>query len=270
MPVYNEERTVAQAVTAVLSERYPCKTELVVVDDGSTDATPQILAARDGQPGLRLLRHPRNRGKGAALMTGAAVAAGTHIVPFDADLEYVPDDLSRMVQPVLAGRTAIVYGTRLFGVNTVYQSYRSAMGNRALTLAANVLFDAYVSDIHTCLKLIPLDLFRALDLHEQGFGLDTEMTAKLLRSGLRPFEVPVSYHSRSYPEGKKITWRDGVECLRILARVKRGGVQAAVRDPRLPGEWSAVRTPPPGAAAPVAAAALPVEHSRAEAVTHVS
>lgn len=229
MAAYNEERTVAQAVNAVLSTRFPCETELIVVDDGSTDATPQILAARIGLPRLRIFAHSRNRGKGAAVITGASVATGTHIVPFDADLEYLPADLSRLMEPVLAGRAEVVYGTRMFGVNTVYQSYRSAIGNRALTFAANVLFDSYVHDIHTCLKLLPLDLFRALELHEEGFGLDTELTAKLLQRGLRPFEVPISYHSRSYYDGKKITWRDGVDCLRILGRVRLRGHQAGQR-----------------------------------------
>jgi dolichol-phosphate hexosyltransferase len=220
MAAYNEERTVGQAVNAVLSTSFPCEIELIVVDDGSTDATPEILAARESHPRVRVLSHSCNRGKGAALMTAASAAAGTHIVPFDADLEYVPEDLVKLVTPVLEGRADVVYGIRLFGVNTVYQSYRSAIGNRALTLAANVLFDSYVSDIHTCLKLLPLELFTALDLCEHGFGLDTEITAKLLQLGLRPFEVPVSYHSRSYLDGKKITWRDGVECLGILVRVR--------------------------------------------------
>jgi glycosyltransferase involved in cell wall biosynthesis len=219
MPAYNEERTLARAVDAVLSATYPCEVELIVVDDGSADSTPEILAAVD-DPRARVFRHPLNRGKGAALQTAARVATGTHIVPFDADLEYSPADLPRLVEPVLRGRCDVVYGTRLFGVNTVYQSYRLAMGNRAMTLAANVLFDAYLSDLHTCLKLMPLDLFRMLELNETGFGLDTEITARILKNGIRPFEVPVSYHSRSYEDGKKITWRHGVECLEVLARVR--------------------------------------------------
>ena len=115
-----------------------------------------------------------------------------------------------------------MFGTRLFGLNTVYQSYRYAMGNRLTTLAANLLFDAYLSDLHTCLKLVPLPLFRTLALREHGFGLDTEITASLLRGGVRPFEVPVTYYSRSHAQGKKLTWRDGVACLHILGRVRFG------------------------------------------------
>ena len=219
MPVFNEQRTVAEAVAGVLHADYPCDFELIVVDDGSVDATPQILQALR-HPNAVVVPHPRNLGKGAALLTGAQVATGTHLVPFDADLEYDPADLAGMVAPVLQGRCEIVYGTRLFGAHTRYQSYRHALGNRALTFAANVLFDAYLSDLHTCLKLVPVGLFRDLELSEDGFGLDSEITAKLLQRGIRPFEVPVSYHSRSIDHGKKITWRDGVECLQVLTRVR--------------------------------------------------
>ena len=229
MPAYNEQNTIAQAIASVLSTHYPCDTELIVVDDGSSDATAEILTALS-HPNCVVVSHPRNLGKGAALQTGAAIANGTHLVPFDADLEYDPTDLAAMVTPVIQGRSEVVYGTRLFGANTRYQSYRHAVGNRALTFAANVLFDAYLSDLHTCLKLVPVDLFRELALSEDGFGLDTEITAKLLRRGLRPFEVPVSYHSRSFERGKKITWRDGVECLRVLAQVRLGAHPQHVRN----------------------------------------
>jgi dolichol-phosphate hexosyltransferase len=224
MPAYNEQRTLAHVVKTVLTTDYPCDFELIVVDDGSTDATPEILAGIK-HPNARVYRHPRNMGKGAALMTAAALATGTHIVPFDADLEYAPSDLARMLEPVIAGRCDVVYGARLFGVNTVYQSYTHAVGNRALTLAANMLFDSYLSDLHTCLKLLPLELFNQLDLRENGFGLDTEITAKMLKLGVRPFEVPISYHSRSVAEGKKIGWQDGVECLQVLTRVRFRGAR---------------------------------------------
>jgi hypothetical protein len=221
MPAYNEQRTIASAIASVLMASYPCDYELIVIDDGSSDGTPEILRALN-HPKARVITHPRNLGKGAALQTGACVASGTHLVPFDADLEYDAGDLSLLVAPIMQGRSDVVYGARLFGANTRYQSYRHALGNRALTLAANLLFDSYLSDIHTCLKLVPVPLFRELDLSEDGFGLDTEITAKLLARGIQPFEVPVSYHSRSVQHGKKITWRDGVECLQVLARVRSG------------------------------------------------
>jgi dolichol-phosphate hexosyltransferase len=219
MPVYNEERTIAHAIAEVLSAELDCAFELIVVDDGSSDGTPEILKALR-HPRARVISHPQNLGKGAALQTGAAVARGTHLVPFDADLEYEPEDLSRLLAPVMQGRCEVVYGVRLFGAHTRYQSYKHRLGNRALTLAASLMYDASLSDIHTCLKLLPVELFRELELSEDGFGLDTEITAKLLARGTPPFEVPVSYHSRSVAHGKKINWRDGVQCLRVLARVR--------------------------------------------------
>ena len=191
MPAYNEQRTIGGAIAAVLSTDYGCPFELIVVDDGSSDETPSILGSLR-HPQAVVVTHPRNLGKGAALQTAARCASGTHLVPFDANLEYDPADLAAMVKPIVAGRCDVVYGTRLFGANTRYQSYRHAQGNRMLTLAANVLFDACLNDLHTCLKLVPVDLFRKLDLRENGFGLDTEITAKLLKRGIRPLEVPVT------------------------------------------------------------------------------
>lgn len=219
MPVFNEGAFIGEAIREVLRVEYPCPVELIVVDDGSTDATPLELALIDDAR-VRVHRQPTNLGKGAAVRAGAQLATGTHILPFDADMEYSPADIPRLLGPVIAGRYDVVYGTRLFGSNTVYHSYRYAAANRAMTLAANILYDACLSDLHTCLKLVPLDLFRSLPLREAGFGLDTEVTASLLRLGVRPFEVPVSYHSRTHAEGKKINWRDGVACLQILGRVR--------------------------------------------------
>jgi len=219
MPAYDERDTIRAAVEAVFAQEYPCEIELVVVDDGSEVPVANLISHID-DPRLLVYRHPANLGKGAALRQAAAIASGTHMVPLDADLEYDPADIVPMLAPVLAGRCDVVYGARLFGTNTRFQSYRHAVANRGLTLAANVLYDAYISDLHTCLKLMPLELFRSFPLRESGFGLDTEITACILKTGTRPFEVPVSYHSRSRAQGKKITWHDGVRCLQILARVK--------------------------------------------------
>jgi glycosyltransferase involved in cell wall biosynthesis len=219
MPAYNEGRTIAQVIERVLSVPYPCPIELIVIDDGSFDNTADVLKAI-GDPRVVVTRHPTNLGKGAALLTGLSLVNGTHVVPFDADLEYEPRDLISLLQPALLGRSDVVYGSRLFGANTVFQSYRYAMGNKFTTLLANVLFDAYISDLHTCLKLMPTRLLRDLILQEQGFGLDTEITANVLKLGYRPFEVPVSYHSRTHAQGKKLKWRDGVACVGILVRVR--------------------------------------------------
>jgi dolichol-phosphate hexosyltransferase len=224
MPSYNEDATVVSAVHAILKQAYPCPVELVVVDDGSITPVKDLLAGLI-DPRLVLIRHATNLGKGAALRQAAAVATGTHMVPFDADLEYDPADLLAMLAPVIGGRCDIVYGTRLFGANTRFQSYHHGLANKFLTLAANVMYNVYLNDLHTCLKLMPLELFRNFPLRETGFGLDTEITAQILRAGHRPFEVPVSYHSRSREQGKKISWRDGVDCLAILARIRSGPVR---------------------------------------------
>lgn len=219
MCAFNEEQRIGQAIQEVLSTPYPCAIELIIVDDGSTDATSEIVE-QFSDPRITLHRNEINRGKGASLRTASHIASGTHILPFDADLEYSSEDIPRIIEPIMKRRYEVVYGVRLFGFNTVYQSYRYAMGNRLLTRAVNILFDANLSDLHTCLKLMPLDLFKSIELRESGFGLDTEVTASLLRLGIRPFEVPVSYYSRSHSQGKKINWRDAFVCLAILLRVR--------------------------------------------------
>jgi glycosyltransferase involved in cell wall biosynthesis len=218
MAAYNEERTIMRVVHGILSTRFPCEVELIVVDDGSVDATPDLLKEVD-DPRVIVPRHAKN----SSIMTAASLATGTHIIPFDADMEYAPEDIADMLVPVIKGRCDVVYGVRLFGCNTVYQSYRYAIGNKVMTHFANVIYNSYLSDMHTCLKLIPLPMFRGLNLTETGFGLDTQVTAMMLLSGVRPFEVPVSYYSRSHEEGKKINWRDAVWCLWILIRTRLAG-----------------------------------------------
>jgi glycosyltransferase involved in cell wall biosynthesis len=219
MPVYNEESTIVRAVEEITSVDYPCEIELIIVDDGSTDTTG-ILISQIRDDRVMVHTHVVNQGKGAALLSAASLASGTHVLPFDADLEYLAEDIPRILEPVLKGRCNVVYGTRLFGFNTVYQSYRYAAGNRLLTFLANVFFDASLSDLHTCLKLMPAAVLKDLRFREVRFGLDTEVTALLLRQGVRPFEVPVSYYSRSHAQGKKITWRDAIKCVWILLRMR--------------------------------------------------
>jgi glycosyltransferase involved in cell wall biosynthesis len=219
MPVYNEAATVVRAVDRVLAVEYPCPVELIIVDDGSTDATPQLIAPYTGR-GVTIVCYPVNRGKGAAVRTGAQHATGTHVVVLDADLEYSPADIPRLLVPVLSGVADHVFGCRIFGLNTRFPSYRFAMGGRLTTVVANMLFDSCLTDMHTCLKLMPVEHFRALMLSEEGFGLDTELTARMLRAGIRPYEVPITYNGRAVAEGKKITWRDGWACLMILATTR--------------------------------------------------
>jgi glycosyltransferase involved in cell wall biosynthesis len=220
VPVYNEERTVAATVDRLLQTAFPCPVEFVIVNDGSTDGTDAALASiKDAR--VRVIRHTFNRGKGAAVLTGIDLANGSHLLVFDADLEYLPADIPALLRPVVSGRAEVVYGSRIQGNHTVFHSLRYALGNRATTWVANILFDAFMKDLHTCLKLVPVPLLRGLRLRESGFGLDTEVTAKLLRIGIRPYEVPVSYRSRTHGQGKKLTWRDGIACLRILWCVRQ-------------------------------------------------
>ena len=218
MCAYNEEHTIVRAVGEVLGQQYPCDMELIVVDDGSADATPTLLALIE-DPRLIVHHHREKRSRGAALTMATALASGTHILPFNADLEYSAEDILKIAEPVLKRRCNVVYGTRLFGYNTVYQSYRHALGNRILTGIMNILFNSCFSDLHACLKLVPLGVVRDFNLRETGFGLDTELTAMLLRTGERPFEVPISYYSGMHSHGKK-QWRKMVSYLGILWRVR--------------------------------------------------
>jgi glycosyltransferase involved in cell wall biosynthesis len=220
MPVYNESATVVQVVKRVLDVTYPCEIELVAVDDGSRDGSADLLAALD-DPRLRVVRHERNRGKGAAIRTAAGSATGDYMIICDADLEYSPDDIPRLVDVVLKGDAEVVYGTRSFGSHTAY-SFWYVLGNKLVTLAANVLFNAWLSDIETCYKLMPVALYRSLDVRSAGFGMEAEVTGKLLKRGTRPYEVPISYRARSREEGKKLTWKDGVEALWILSATRFG------------------------------------------------
>jgi hypothetical protein len=221
MPVRNAEATIMRAVSDVLNVGYPCPMELVVVDDGSTDGTVDRLAeVHDDR--LTVFRHQGRRGKGTALLTAASLAAGSHLMVFDADPDYSAEDIPRILRPVLAGRCQVVYGTRLSGYHAVYPSRQYARGNRLLTFVANVLFDACLSDLHTGLRLVPRAMFGELALREPGSGLGTEMTALLLKQGVRPFEVAVSYHGDSPSSRHEITWRDVVDCIRILLRVRFG------------------------------------------------
>ena len=218
VPAYNEAATLGGALKRVLDVDYPCEVEVVVVDDGSTDSTPVVLESFT-DPRLVTIRHEVNRGKGAAIRTASAHATGDYLIICDADLEYSPEEIPQLLAPVLRGDAEVVYGTRSFGSHNAY-SFWYVMGNRAVTLVANVLFNAYISDLETCFKLMPTALYRELDVRSAGFGMEAEVTGKLLRRRVRPYEVPISYKARSREEGKKLTWRDGVEAVWILGRTR--------------------------------------------------
>lgn len=217
IPVYNEERTLERLLDAV--EERPEVSELVIVDDGSTDRTPEILSGRDFKVPVQVIRHERNRGKGAALRTAIAAATGDVALVQDADLEYDPAEFPLLLAPIERGRAEVVYGSRSFAAHSAY-SFWFVIGNKLVTLWTNVLFNSYLSDMETCYKLMPLSVWRSLDLRSDGFDIEPEITAKLLRSGRRIYEVPISYAARGRVEGKKLTWRDGVMALWTLSRIR--------------------------------------------------
>jgi dolichol-phosphate hexosyltransferase len=217
MPVYNELPTLAIAVKEVLNVDYPCEIELIIVDDGSTDGTRDLYPTLTTDPRVVLKLHGSNQGKGAAIRTAANLASGDYLIMCDADLEYSPDQIPLLLAPVLQGDAKVVYGTRTFGSHNAY-SYVYVLGNRAITTWANVLFNCYISDLETCFKLIPAALYRELGVRSAGFGMEAEITGKLLRRGIVPYEVPINYKARTREAGKKLTWRDGVTAVWILAR----------------------------------------------------
>ena len=180
MPVYNEEFRVADAVKQALDVDYPTETELVIVDDGSRDRTAEILNGLHDER-IRVVLHPRNKGKGAAIRTAVEHATGDYMVILDADLEYDPQDIPKLLEPVLDGRATVVYGNRTFGSHSSF-SFWYVMGNKAVTTAANMLYNCYLGDLETCFKLMPVELYRSLQIRSAGFGMEAEVTGKLLRN----------------------------------------------------------------------------------------
>jgi glycosyltransferase involved in cell wall biosynthesis len=225
MPVYNERERVEEAITQVLETELPTDFELIVVDDGSTDGTREILRGRQWDDRVRLIEHQENRGKGAAVQTALAQARGDYAAIFDADLEYDPGDLGLLMPPLLDGRSNACFGVRAFDGYTSH-SFLFVLGNKGVTLACNILFNVYLHDIMTCHKMIRTDVFRSLPLHSAGFAIEPEITARLVQRGERIFEVPVHYLARSNDEGKKLTALDGFRVIGTLLRCRFSAAQA--------------------------------------------
>jgi glycosyltransferase involved in cell wall biosynthesis len=220
MPVYNERSTVERAIEDALSAEIPVeRRQLVLVDDGSTDGTRELLAARDLPANVSLVLHERNLGKGAAVRTGLGHATGEFAAILDADLEYRASDLALVLAPLVAGEANVVFGTRAWASHTAF-SFWYVMGNKAVTLAANVLYNCFISDVMTCHKAMRTELFRSLELRERGFAIEPEIAARVLRAGERIYEVPIDYRARTRAEGKKLTALDGLRVLRTLVRCR--------------------------------------------------
>ena len=223
MPAYNEERTIEAILGHVLDR--PEVGEVIAVDDGSTDRTWEILqrvAKADSR--LRIFREEINKGKGAALRRATHELRMPFAVVQDADLEYDPRDYGDLIMPLIEGRADVVYGVRGFAGQTAY-SYWFVIGNKVVTLATNVLFDCYISDMETGYKVLRSDLWRRLNLQGMRFDIEPEITARVLRLGYRIHEVPISYYARSRKEGKKLTWMDGVKALGTLIRLRLASMQ---------------------------------------------
>ncbi len=219
MPVYNERERVERAIAEVLATELPDEFELIVVNDGSTDGTTEILRDGDWDGRVRLVEHDHNQGKGAAIQTALTHARGDFAAIFDADLEYDPADLALLMPPLLDGRSNACFGVRAFDGYTSH-SFLFVLGNKGVTLACNMLYNVYLHDIMTCHKMIRTDLFRSLALRSPGFAIEPEITARLVQHGERIFEVPVHYRARSNDEGKKLTAVDGFRVIATLVRCR--------------------------------------------------
>jgi dolichol-phosphate hexosyltransferase len=218
MPVYNERATVAEAIERALAAELPVESrQLVVVDDGSTDGTRELLRERDWPPEVDLHFHDRNGGKGAAVRTAIEHATGDWAAILDADLEYDAADIGRLLEPLQSGEAEVVFGVRGFDSRSAF-SFWYVVGNKAVTMVANVIFNSWLADIMTCHKAMSTDIWRELRLGAQGFELEGEITARVLASGRRVYEVPITYRARGREEGKKLT---GMDALRVIATLAR-------------------------------------------------
>jgi dolichol-phosphate hexosyltransferase len=227
MPVYNERATVEEAIRQALSTDYPVDgVELVIVDDGSQDGTRDILRALD-DPRVRVYEHERNGGKGAAIQTALKHATGTYAAIMDADLEYDPADLIKLLRPLIEDEVDVVFGTRGFESHSAF-SFWYVIGNKGVTMVANILFNSWLADIMTCHKVMRTEIFKSLNLSSSGFDIEPEITGKLLARGYQIYEVPVRYQARGRTEGKKLTARDGLRVIRKLVECR---VAAGMRFP---------------------------------------
>lgn len=227
VPAYNERNTIAESVRRARDVELPIDHEVIIVDDGSTDGTRDIIAKLEDNV-VRVVLQAQNGGKGAALRTGFEEAAGDLIVCHDADLEYDPRDWNTMLRPLLEGDATVVYGSRFTGErrNMMFWHW---VGNRFLSLVTNMLYNTTLSDMETCYKMMDASILKKLKLKAAKFDIEPEVTAKLLRTGNRIYEVPIRYTGREVDEGKKISWRDGIPALWTLIKLRFAPMSAIVK-----------------------------------------
>jgi len=220
MPVYNEKKTIQAIVGRVMGA--PLEKELIIVDDGSTDGTRDILKEFDGRPDIKVVLHEKNRGKGAAIATGIKYINGDYVIIQDADLEYHPEEYSKLLEPLLRGDADVVYGSRFKGSGRAFLFWHR-MGNLFLNLVTNLLYNSTLTDMETCYKTFRRDVIKDMKIESRRFNVEPEITAKVLKRKYRVFEVPITYSGRDFSEGKKITWRDGLSALWTLIKFRFKG-----------------------------------------------
>ena len=216
IPVYNERDTILKVVEKVRA--VPIDKEIIIVDDGSTDGTQEVLRSLEGEAGLRVFYHKKNQGKGKALRTGFEVCQGEIVLIQDADLEYFPEEYPELIEPIEKGWADVVYGSRFLGKKHRVLYFHHYLANRFLTFISNLFTNLNLTDMETCYKVFKREVIQAINLKQDRFGFEPEVTVKMAKKRVRVFEVPVSYNGRTYLEGKKIRWKDGLVTLWCLFR----------------------------------------------------
>ncbi len=219
MPVFNEVETVREIIGRVLEVQVPLEKELVIVDDGSSDGTKEILA-KVADARVRIFYHEKNKGKGAALRTGFEQVNGDVVIIQDADLEYDPSDYGTLLAPILDGKADVVYGSRFLSGPHRVLLFWHFLGNKLITLIGNILYNINLSDLETCYKAFRSEVVQQTKFRSDSFGFEVEFTAKMAKAKYRIYEVPIQYYGRTYDEGKKITWRDGFVALWFLIKCR--------------------------------------------------
>jgi glycosyltransferase involved in cell wall biosynthesis len=217
MPAFNEIDTIEEIIRRVLA--VPLRIELIVVDDGSTDGTRELLQKLQRERNFKLIFQATNGGKGSALRAGFPKVTGDIVIIQDADLEYSPEEYPALIELICAGRADVVYGSRFLGRHRVFL-FTHYVGNKLLTFLTNVLYNTILSDMETCFKVMRVEVLRSFVLRSNGFGIEPEITAKIFKRRYRVYEIPITYDGRGYDEGKKITWRDGLVALGVLLKYR--------------------------------------------------